>query len=201
MAKNYSLPKLPFKLNALEPVISEKQLQIHYEKHHASYVVGTNVILEKIDQARAKNNDLEVREISKAFSFQYNGYLLHTLFWNNLTKPNQKVNQNLGIIKKIKKDFKSWDRFKTEFSKAAISTEGSGWAALVYDLGTDRLIINQIEKHNLDSLIGMPILLALDVFEHAYYLDYQNDRAKYVENCWSIINWLEVDERFKNAVK
>lgn len=201
MAKTnlYSLPRLPFKFNALEPVLSEKQLQIHYGKHHLAYVNGANAILEKIDVARAKKTDLEVKDLAKAFSFQYNGYILHTLFWNNLAKPNKQINQNLNIIKKIKKDFGSMERFKTEFSQAAVSVEGSGWAMLVYDKETDRLIISQIEKHNV-NMVAMPALLVLDVFEHAYYLDYANDRAKYVEEFFRIINWQEAEKRFKKAL-
>jgi len=203
MAKTnlYSLPRLPFEFNALEPIISEKQLQIHYEKHHLAYVNGANAILEKIDASRAKKADLEVKDLAKAFSFQYNGYILHTLFWNNLAKPNKQINQNLNIIKKIKKDFSSMERFKTEFSQAAVSVEGSGWAVLVYDKKTDRLIISQIEKHNLNVLVGLSILLVLDVFEHAYYLDYANDRAKYVEEFFGIINWQEVEKRYKEFSK
>jgi len=201
MTKKFlSLPKLNFSLKDLEPVISQKQLEIHYLKHHQAYITGANEILENWDKARNKNSKLNLKDLCKSFAYQYNGYFLHKLFWENLQKPNNKIDQKLGVIEKIKKEFKNFERFKTEFSQAALSVEGSGWAALFYDKETDRLIIGQIEKHNLNLYVNMPIILVLDMFEHAYYLDYENDKSKYIENFWQIVNWQEVDKRHKKAL-
>ncbi len=196
MDGTYALPELPYKLNALEPFISEQQLTIHYQKHHQAYVNGANAILERLDKARKENIELDMKATLKELSFNIAGHVLHSLFWDNLSPSGGKPAGTL--LAAIEKEFGSFERLKTEFSKAAASVEGSGWAALAFDKETGRLIIMQIEKHNVNLVPGVKLLLVLDVFEHAYYLDYKNDRAKYVENFWSIVNWDEANKRFES---
>jgi Fe-Mn family superoxide dismutase len=200
--KSYVLPKLPFDFKDLEPHISETQLKIHYEKHHQSYVNAANDILEKIDKARKEGTDLNMKATLKALSFNIGGHLLHSLFWDNLTPANKSDGKPLGLLANIiESEFGSFERFKKEFTQAAVSVEGSGWAALAFCKQTNRPMIMQIEKHNTNVYPTFKILMVLDVFEHAYYLDYKNDRAKFVEAFWNIVNWETVNKRLEKILK
>src|SRR3990172_6589931 len=189
--KLYASPKLAYGYKDLEPYISEEQLRIHYEKHHQAYIKGANAILEKLAIARKDQIDLDMKATLKELSFNIGGHLLHSLFWGNLTPAGQ-YDLPAGIIKNaINDEFGSFERFKKEFTQASLSVEGSGWAALTYCRQTQRPIIMQIEKHNTNVYPMFRIILVLDVFEHAYYLDYKNDRARFVDAFWNIINWKE----------
>uniref|UniRef100_A0A7V3ZW77 Superoxide dismutase n=1 Tax=candidate division WOR-3 bacterium TaxID=2052148 RepID=A0A7V3ZW77_UNCW3 len=196
MKKFYSLPPLPYYFKDLEPYLSEEQLKIHYEKHHQAYVNGANAILEKLDKSRDEGSEIDIKAFLKELSFNIGGHLLHSLYWYNLSPASKTTEIPEGIIKeKIDKEFGNFERFKKEFIKAALTVEGSGWACLTYCKQTDRPIIMQVEKHNTNVYPMFRILLVCDVFEHAYYLDYKNDRAKYLENFFKIINWEAVNKR------
>jgi len=200
--KFYVLPKLPFKYGDLKPYISEEQLRIHYEKHHQAYVNGANAILQRIDKARADGTDLDMKSALKELSFNIGGNILHSVFWGNLAPAGKGGGKPGGALgDAIEKEFKSFDRFKKEFSQAATSVEGSGWGALAFCRQTRRPIIMQIEKHNTNIYPAFRILMVLDVFEHAYYIDYKNERAKFVEAFWNIVNWDEVNKRLQEAAK
>src|SRR3990170_6120857 len=188
--KSFSLPKLPYAYNALAPYISEQQLMIHHDKHHQAYVNGANAIFEKLDKARKENTDLDVKSTLKELSFHIGGHLLHSTFWENMAPPG-KGGGKLGgaVADAIIKEFGSFERFKMEFTKAASSVEGSGWAALAMQQCVDRPLIMQIEKHNVNVYPAFRFLMVLGVWEHAYYLDYKNERAKFVEAFWNLINW------------
>jgi len=195
--KSYSLPKPPYDYKALAPYISEEQLTLHHTKHHQAYVTGANTIFEKFDKARKEKTDFDIKATAKELSFHIGGYKLHNLFWQNLA-PAGKGGGGLptgDLAKAIEAEFGGFDRFRKEFSTAATGVEGSGWAALSYCKGTGRPLIMQVEKHNTNVYPGYPILMVLDVWEHAYYLDYRNDRAKFVEAFWNIVNWDEVGKR------
>jgi len=182
----------------LEPYISQEQLQIHHEKHHQAYVTGANAILERIDKARKEKADLDMKATLKELSFNIGGHILHTLFWGNLAPPGKSTPQPEKILAAaIDKEFGSMDQFKKEFTQAAVSVEGSGWAALSFCRLTNRPIIMQIEKHNVIVYPAFTILMVLDLWEHAYYLDYKNLRAKFVEAFWNIVNWEEIRRRFE----
>ena len=202
-SKLYSLPKLPYDYKALAPAISEEQLTLHYTKHHQAYVTGANAVLEKLDKARKDNTDLDMKAILKELSFHVGGYRLHSLFWENLAPAgNDGGGEPKGdLAKAIDAEYGSFARFRKEFTQAASSAEGSGWAVLTYCMKTNRLLIMQLEKHNLNVIPGYRILMALDVWEHAYYLDYKNDRAKFIESFWSIVNWDEVNKRLVSHLK
>ena len=134
----------------------------------------------------------------KELSFHIGGFKLHNLFWENLA-PAGKGGGGIPkgeLAKAITSEFSTYDRFKKEFTQAAAGAEGSGWAALTYCRKTHRLLIIQIEKHNVNVVPGYPIFMVLDVWEHAYYLDYKNDRAKFIEAFWNIVNWDTVAQRF-----
>jgi Fe-Mn family superoxide dismutase len=198
-SKFYVLPKLPYGYRDLEPHMSEIQLTIHHQKHHQAYVNGANNIFLKLDKARKENADLDIKATMKELSFNIGGHLLHSLFWNNLAPAGKRGGGKPGggLGDALEKEFGSFERFKKEFTTAASSVEGSGWAALSWDEQTSRPIIMQIEKHNMNVYPTFRILMVLDVFEHAYYLDYKNDRAKFIEAFWNIANWDEVDKRLK----
>jgi superoxide dismutase, Fe-Mn family len=199
--KLYTLPELSYGYKDLSPYISEEQLKIHHQKHHQAYVTGANNLLEKLDKARKENADLDMKSTLKELSFHLGGNKLHSIFWQNMApsgmggggEPSGKVAELLLS------EFGSYARFKKEFSQAAISCEGSGWAALSYCKSSNRLDIIQIEKHNVNFPSGQPLLMVLDVWEHAYYLDYKNDRAKFVENFWNIVDWNTVNRSFEKV--
>ena len=189
--KTFSLPKLPYDYKALEPYLSELQLTLHHDKHHLAYVNGANAIFAKMDKARQENAEIDVKSTLKELSFHIGGHMLHTTFWNSMAPPGKGGGgKPEGLIAEaLMKEFGSYERFKKEFSQAAISVEGSGWAALAMHPCIDRPLIMQIEKHNVNVYPALRFLLVLDVWEHAYYVDYKNDRAKFVEGFWNVINW------------
>jgi len=201
--KFYVLPPLPYEYKDLAPYMSEEQLKIHHVKHHQAYVNGANAILQKLEKSRKEGTDLDIKSTLKELSFNIGGHLLHSLFWDNLAPPNEggggKPSEVLGAT--LDKEFGSFDRFKKEFSQAATSVEGSGWAALTFCKQTSRPIIMQIEKHNTNVYPMFRILMVLDVFEHAYYIDYKNERARFVDAFWNIVNWNEVNKRLEETLK
>jgi len=205
MEKNnfYVLPKLPYGYKDLEPYISEEQLKIHHQKHHQGYVNGVNTILEKVGKTRKEGTELDIKSTLKALSFNIGGHLLHLLFWPNLAPAGKGGGgEPSGVLANaIKKEFGSFERFKKEFTQAARSVEGSGWAALTFDELTGRLMIMQIEKHNTNIYPTFRILMVLDAWEHAYYLNYKNQRAKFVEAFWNIVNWDTVNKRLEELLE
>lgn len=200
--KFYTLPKLSYDYKDLEPYMSEEQLRIHHTKHHQAYVNGANNILQKLDKAHKENLDIDIKAVLKELSWNIGGHLLHTLFWENIAPPSKAGGKPGGKLgDEIEKEFGSFERFKKEFTQAAVTVEGSGWAALTYCMQTGRPLIMQIEKHNTNVYPMFRILMVLDVFEHAYYIDYKNDRGKFVENFWNIVNWDKVNNRLEELLK
>lgn len=200
--KFYVLPKLPYDYADLQPHMSREQLTIHHDKHHQAYVNGANAILQKLDNARKENADLDIKSALKELSWNIGGHLLHSLFWSNLAPPSKSGGKPRGKLGDwLEKEFGSFDRFKKEFTQAATSVEGSGWAALTRCAQTSRPLIMQIEKHNTNVYPTFRILMVLDVFEHAYYIDYKNDRGKFVEAFWNIVNWDEVNKTLEAALE
>lgn len=196
MAEKYSLPKLPYEYNALEPFMSEEQLTLHHTKHHQAYVNALNATLDKLDAARKDDSDVDMKATLKHLAFNLNGHVIHSLFWENMAPKGKTGDLSADLKAAIEKDFGSVDRLKKEFSQAAGLVEGSGWAALVKDRGTGRLLVMQIEKHNVNIYAESDLLLVLDVWEHAYYVDYKNARPKFVEGFWDMVNWEAVSKRF-----
>jgi Fe-Mn family superoxide dismutase len=198
----YALPELPYSSDALAPFISEAQLRLHHDRHHAAYVNAANAIFERLDNARKSGGDVDIKSTQKELSFQAGGHILHTLFWKNLAPPGKAGGKPGGILEDtLEKEFGSFERFRKEFTAAAVSTEGSGWAALARCGMTGRLLIMQIEKHNVNVFPHIRIIMVLDVWEHAYYLDYKNERPKFVDAFWNIVNWDEVNQRLEALLK
>ncbi|MGA2522646.1 MAG: superoxide dismutase [Candidatus Bathyarchaeia archaeon] len=194
--KSFSLPKLPYDYNALEPYISETQLKLHHDKHHQAYVNGANADFEKLDKARKENAEIDMKALLKDLSFNIGGHLLHSTFWENMAPAGRGGGGQPGgaLADALNKEFGSFEQFKKEFTKAAATTEGSGWAALVVHPCVDRPLIMQIEKHNVNVYPTFKILMVLDVWEHAYYVDYKNERPKFIEAFWNIVNWDRVNK-------
>jgi len=201
--KGYTLPHLPYGYKALAPYISEVQLTLHHQKHHQAYVTGANAILEKLDKARKDNADPDMKALLKELSFHLGGFRLHNLFWENLAPA------GVGgggipegeLAAAITAEYGNFERFKKEFTLVASSVEGSGWAVMTYCMNTGRVMMMQVEKHNVNIIPGYRILMALDLWEHAYYLDYKNDRAKFIDAFWHLVNWDTVEARFVTHMK
>jgi superoxide dismutase, Fe-Mn family len=195
-AKSFSLPKLPYDYDALAPHISEQQLKLHHDKHHQAYVNGANVAFEKIDKSHNEKSEIDVKATLKELSFNIGGHILHSAFWENMAPTGKGGGGEPGgaVADMINMGFGSFERFKKDFTMAATTVEGSGWAALAVHPCIARPLIMQIEKHNVNVYPTFNILMVLDVWEHAYYIDYKNERAKFVEAFWNIVNWDRVNK-------
>ena len=195
----YELAPLPYPYNALEPHLDEQTMHLHHDLHHKAYVDGLNNAEAKLAEARAKNDFALVKHWSREAAFHGSGHFLHAMFWQNM-KPNGGGEPVGALAEAIKRDFGSFDAFKAQMLAAANAVEGSGWAILACqcDYG-DKLVILQSEKHQNLTQWGVVPLLALDVWEHAYYLKYQNRRAEYTKAFFNVINWDDVAARFKNC--
>ncbi len=192
--KRIELPDLPYKYDALEPVISKAIMTLHHTRHHLAYVTGANAAMDKLEKARAgEGMEIDYKATMRDLSFHLNGHKLHSLFWANMQKSKKDNTPSGALLDKLVEQFGSFEAFQNEFAGAAKSVEGSGWAALVQD-GQD-LHVLQLQNHNLMFVAETTPLLVLDVWEHAYYLDYQNDRGKYVDAWWSLVNWDDVADR------
>lgn len=189
--KFYDLMELPYSYAALEPVLSEEQVKIHYDKHHKVYVDRANELLLKVDD----NNNLDYGVVYKKLAFNISGALLHNMYWQNMSPSIENNTPNGEISGKICENFGHFEKFQAIFEEVATSIEGNGWAALIYCSKTDRLLLEQIQNHSLNIIPGFKTLLVLDMWEHAYYIDYKNEKKKYVQNFWSLVNWSEVNDR------
>ncbi|WP_164218188.1 superoxide dismutase [Virgibacillus sp. YIM 98842] len=193
----HTLPSLPYAYDALEPYISGEIMRLHHQEHHQSYVDGLN---EAERALYIRKTDDKLKYWFRNQAFHGSGHYLHSIFWNNMT-PNSPKQPSGEILKRIKKDFGSWNKFKVLFSNTAASVEGNGWAVLLWSPMNRRLAVQSFEKHQLFQLANTIPLLVLDVWEHAYYLQYQTDKKAYIDNWWNVVNWDNVNERYTNARK
>lgn len=194
----HKLPELPYAYNALEPYISEEIMRLHHDKHHRSYVEGLNKAEINLKKARDNNDFSLIKHWSRELAFHGSGHYLHTIFWKNMIPKG--VGSPQGLLKKeIENYFDSFDKFKKQFSEAAKQVEGVGWAILVWSPRARHLEILQSERHMLLTQWDTIPLLVLDVWEHAYYLQYKNNRGGYVDNWWNLVNWNDVEMRFDKA--
>lgn len=195
----HTLPPLPYAYNALEPHIDEKTMRLHHDKHHKAYVDGLNKAEKMMERAR-KTGDFDlITHWEREAAFHGAGHYLHTIFWNNMM-PRGGGEPTGRLLAQINQDFGNFGDFKKHFSAAAEKAEAVGWAILVWSPRAHRLEILQAEKHqNLSQWDVIP-LLVLDVWEHAYYLKYQNNRKSYIEAWWNVVNWVNVNERYEKAL-
>lgn len=192
------LPKLPYNYNDLEPYYDEQTVRIHHDMHHKGYVDGLNNAEKKLQEARERGDFSLIKHWERELAFNGSGHILHTIFWENM-KPNGGGNPSGKIAEEINCFFGSFENFKQQFSKAAASVEGSGWCVLAWNKVFKKLEILQVEKHqNLTQWGSVPILV-IDVWEHAYYLKYQNKRAEFIKNWWNLINWEDVNKKLNEA--
>jgi Fe-Mn family superoxide dismutase len=194
----YVLPELPYDYSALEPHISGRIMELHHDKHHKTYVDGANQACEMLEEARNKGDFGRIAAIEHALAFNLSGHILHSIFWRNMA-PGAGGTPNGELAEAINRDFGGFDRFKQQMTKAAATSMGSGWSALMWDTASARLLTVQIHDHQSQTIQGGIPLLVLDAWEHAYYLQYQNEKAKFFDAVWNVWNWTDVADRFERA--
>ena len=195
---DYTLPDLPYDYSALEPAISGTIMELHHSKHHQAYVTGANTALAQLAEARDSGNLANVNKLEKDLAFNLGGHVNHSIFWTNLS-PEGGDKPTGDLAAAIDDQFGSFDKFQAHFTATALGVQGSGWAVLAWDSVGARPVIFQLFDQQGNAPLGVTPLLQLDVWEHAYYLDYRNVRADYVKAFWEIVNWADVQARFSAA--
>lgn len=199
MADIYTLPELDYAYDALEPHISAEIMELHHSKHHAGYAKGANAALKALEEERAGDaNADKIRAYTKNLAFNLGGHTNHSIFWKNLS-PNGGGEPTGELAEAIKADFGSFEQFKAHFSAVATGLQGSGWAVLGYDHLSGHLIIEQLTDQQGNISVNFTPLLMLDMWEHAFYLQYKNVKADYVKAVWNVFNWDDVAERYAAA--
>ncbi len=194
----YTLPELPYDYSALEPHYSAKVLQLHHDKHHAAYVKGANATLDKLAEAREKQDFAAINQLQKNFAFHLSGHVLHSLMWKNLS-PKGGGRPEGELAAAINEAFSSFDAMQKQATEAATAIQGSGWSTLAWEPVGQRLVVEQVHDHQGNIGNGTVPLLVLDMWEHAYYLQYLNVKDDWVKAFWKIVNWDDVSGRFKSV--
>ena len=194
----YSLPELPYDYAALEPHISARIMELHHSKHHKAYVDGANNALAGLHEARESGNFANINRLEKDLAFHLGGHVNHSIFWTNLQAHSSGAPEG-ELAAAISEFFGSFDAFKAHFGAASLGIQGSGWGVLSWDPIGARLIVQQLFDQQSNTAQGTIPLLQLDMWEHAFYLDYQNVKADYVAAFWNIVNWDNVAKRFAAA--
>ena len=194
----YVLPELDYPYDALEPHISAEIMELHHSKHHQAYVDGANAALASLEAAREAGDMAAVNPYEKNSAFHLGGPTNHSVFWKNRA-PNGGGEPTGALASAIDDSFGSLESFKKQFTAAAMGLQGSGWAVLAYDTISGRLVTFQLYDQQGNVPVGTVPLLMLDMWEHAFYLDYKNVKAKYVDAWWNVVNWDDVARRFEAA--
>ncbi|MBP7881254.1 MULTISPECIES: superoxide dismutase [unclassified Schaalia] len=194
----YVLPELDYPYDALEPHISAEIMELHHSKHHQAYVDGANAALASLEAAREAGDMAAVNLYEKNLAFHLGGHSNHSVFWKNMS-PNGGGEPTGALASAIDDSFGSLESFKKQFTAAAMGLQGSGWAVLAYDTISGRLVTFQLYDQQGNVPVGTVPLLMLDMWEHAFYLDYKNVKAKYVDAWWNVVNWDDVARRFEAA--
>lgn len=194
----YTLPDLPYDYAALEPYISGQIMQLHHDKHHATYVGGANTALEKLEAAREADDQGAINLLEKNLAFNLGGHVNHSIFWTNMT-PDGQGRPEGELAAAIDEYFGSFEKFQGQFGAAALGLQGSGWGVLAYDTVAKRLVTFQLFDQQGNVPVATVPLLMLDMWEHAFYLDYKNVKADYVKAWWNVVNWADVAARFERA--
>ncbi|EAL71885.1 superoxide dismutase [Dictyostelium discoideum AX4] len=202
-SNSYTLPDLPYDYGALSPVISPEIMTLHHKKHHQTYVNNLNIALDKLSSASSAKDVAQMIALQSAIKFNGGGHVNHSIFWTNLAPKNQDggVAPSGPLADAINKQYGSIEKLIEKMSAETTAIQGSGWGWLGYDKANDRLVIQTQQNQDPLSVSGYVPLLGIDVWEHAYYLDYKNVRADYVKNIWQIVNWKNVAERYNTAKK
>ena len=194
----YTLPDLDYDYGALEPHISGQIMQLHHDKHHAAYVAGANTALEKLAAARESGDFAAINKLEKDLAFHLGGHINHSVFWKNMS-PEGGGRPVGEIAAAIDEFFGSFEGFQNQFNEVANGIQGSGWSMLVWDTLGNRLNINQLFDQQGNLPVGQLPVLQLDMWEHAFYLQYLNVKGDYVKAWWNVVNWADVTERFTKA--
>ena len=194
----YTLPDLPYDYAALEPYISGTIMELHHDKHHANYVGGANAALEKLEAARESGDFAAINLYEKNLAFNLGGHTNHTIFWQNMT-PDAQERPEGELAAAIDEFFGSFEKFQGQFAASALGLQGSGWGVLAWDALSKRLVTFQLTDQQGNIPVATVPLLMLDMWEHAFYLDYQNVKADYVKAWWNVVNWADVAARFDRA--
>jgi Fe-Mn family superoxide dismutase len=200
----YQLPPLPYGYADLEPFIDAETLKLHHDLHHAGYVNGANAAVAELEEIRRAGGDAvkQMRAVTMNLAFNLSGHVLHSLYWKSMRKDSSgdpPADSRIGQM--LVRDFGTLEAFRANLSAVAAQVQGSGWAVLAFEPLAQRLLVLQAEKHENTGVCGTVPLLALDVWEHAYYLKYQNKRTEYIKAFLQIINWANVEEQLKLALK
>lgn len=190
----YSLPELNFAYDALEPHLSKELLELHHSAHHAAYVKGANDTLDKLEEARRERNFAHIGQLEKSLAFNVAGHVLHSLFWKNLAPGGDREPRG-ELAKAIERDFGELAAFKDQLTAAAAAVQGSGWGALSWEPLGRRLLVEQVYDHQGNTGNSTVPILVVDVWEHAYYLQYRNKRAAWLDAFWELVNWTDVAAR------
>ncbi len=194
----YVLPDLPYDYAALEPHISGEIMELHHSKHHQTYVNGLNTALEQLAQARADESFVAIGGLEKNFAFNLGGHINHTVLWTNLSPAGG--DKPVGeLAAAIDDQFGSFDAFRSQFAANALAVQGSGWSILAWDSLGQQLLTVQLYDQQGNVPIGLAPVLMLDMWEHAFYLQYRNVKADYVKAWWNVVNWADVGARFDAA--
>ncbi len=194
----YRLPDLRYDYSALEPHISGEIMQLHHDKHHKTYVDGANAALEKLAAARDKDDFSTINKLEKDLAFHLSGHVLHSLFWENLG-PSGGGEPTGALAEQIGTDFRTFERFKAHMIEAATTVQGSGWALASWDPLGRRVLVQQVYDHQGNHGQGTVPLLAIDAWEHAYYLQYKNAKADFFAAVWNVFDWDDVTAKLKVA--
>ncbi|XP_065842424.1 superoxide dismutase [Mn], mitochondrial-like [Oscarella lobularis] len=201
MRLKHTLPDLPYDYSALEPTISGQIMELHHSKHHAAYVNNLNIAEEKLGEAISKNDTGAHIALQPALKFNGGGHINHSIFWTNLC-PGGSAHPKGDLMNAITKDFGSLENLQTALSAKAVAVQGSGWAWLGYSKSENRLQLAACANQDpLEATTGLVPLLGIDVWEHAYYMQYKNVRPDYVKAIWDVVNWENVLQRFVAAHK
>jgi Fe-Mn family superoxide dismutase len=190
----YALPPLPYGYDALEPFLGEQTLRLHHDRHHQGYVNGLNATLEKLAAARAAADHSAIKHLSRDLAFHGSGHVLHTLFWNSMRPGGRALSG--GLAGAVERDFGSKGAFLAQFAAATKAVEASGWGVVAYEPMGGKLLVLQAEKHQNLTVWGVAPLLVCDVWEHAYYLDYQNRRGEFVDGFLGVADWEFAGRRY-----
>ncbi|MER8029976.1 superoxide dismutase [Streptomyces bauhiniae] len=201
----YTLPELPYDYSALAPVISPEIIELHHDKHHAAYVKGANTAVEQLAEARDTDSWGCTNGLEKNLAFNLSGHVLHSIYWQNMTAPHEGGGEPLAqdglgdLADAITESFGTFEGFKTQLTKAAGTTQGSGWGVMAYEPLSGRLIVEQIYDHQGNVGQGSVPVLVFDAWEHAFYLQYKNQKVDFIEAMWQVVNWQDVAKRYAAA--
>ncbi|HIY67075.1 MAG TPA: superoxide dismutase [Candidatus Agrococcus pullicola] len=194
----YTLPELGYDYGALEPHISGRIMELHHAKHHNTYVTGLNTAKEKLAEARENEDFSTTPKLLKDLQFNLGGHINHSIFWKNLT-PNGQGRPEGELAAAIDEHFGDFEKFQAQFTQAALTIQGSGWAMLAFEPVGSSLVVEQFYDQQNGAPVATVPLLMLDMWEHAFYLDYQNVKPDYVKAFWNIVDWEDVTSRLTSA--